>query len=729
MKYLLNYLLIPLLILNFFSFNFLNNDLRSNIYKFNINYQNQATENYSKYSENSISSQQFIDDLESVPENGTYELQANVDFSDSENDDVTGIKLNNITINGNGYTLYNRDITEIFNTDTFEVSEEHDGLGYYSFFTEISYCYIYNLNFDNFMLPFGVIWYSTLKNINSYNMNYQNLTFNVNSYNIYDQFSHMYDSEIEINIATIGLFAQALFDSSLFNINFENINFSDNTIILLDDSISVVVAPIGNITIENHNSFSVALINIYLNDISFINNEFISEINNDNFSKESEEQEKYFSIFYSPFIGSATTDRFDTYDAPNIYISDWEQIIFNNINISGNSNNFANYTFYSLLPPISGGVTFYGRNIYGFNLNLDIQLQLDNNENVAIGNLSDETYYPSEDFFYTGIYQTDWISDVYYENIVLNYTSFLDNESMIEQIYEYNYEYFYKFNSFWYYDKLNTNQDYSFILADKPTIIYKADDFYDKNEESIDFYISLIDGRYNQPTKSVYYSNYNINLINKNNNEIIWTGYAEYAPFDFEISIDSDLLFENNLYFEISNDYHIWDQDVDFRKYLPEIYNVSSFVEDDNLIVSYDFIDSYNLINSIDISLYDNLNNEIESKTIDYNNLENKYYLNSDEISFTTKIYDPNNYYLKMEVNCNIYKFYDPNLTIKSLDNNLIQYDENSDIEFRTQSILPNDNKSIAIWLIILIVIIALVLILIFIFLIYYFMIKNKKKI
>jgi hypothetical protein len=44
-------------------------------------------------------------------------------------------------------------------------------------------------------------------------------------------------------------------------------------------------------------------------------------------------------------------------------------------------------------------VTFYGKNIYGFNLNLDIQSQLDNNENIGIGNLEAANYYNEDNFY------------------------------------------------------------------------------------------------------------------------------------------------------------------------------------------------------------------------------------------------------------------------------------------------------------------------------------------
>jgi hypothetical protein len=73
-------------------------------------------------------------------------------------------------------------------------------------------------------------------------------------------------------------------------------------------------------------------------------------------------------------------------------------------------------------------------------------------------------------------------------------------------------------------------------------------------------------------------------------------------------------------------------------------------------------------------------------------------YLNSEQIIFDTKIDDPNNYYLEFEVNCNLHQFSEQNIVIKTLDDNLIQYNENSDIQFRTEAILPpNDNKSLPI--------------------------------
>lgn len=742
MKHLLNYLLIPLLILNFISFDFLNNDLKSNVDKANINYQNQATENYSEYSENSISSQQFIDDLESVPEGGTYELQANVDFSNSENDDVTGIELNNISIYGNGYTLYNRDITEIFNTDTFEVSEEHDGLGYYSFFTEVNGCYINNLNFDNFMLPFGVVTEPRLTDVNIYNLDYQNLTFNVVSANILDDYEYQLE-EINVNVSTIGLIFQeinAVGPSYLYNCCFENINFSNNTIILFDHNISTVVSPIGGIQILNDmvgEYSSIYFDNIYVNNITFSNNQFISGIINDNLYLEDENQQKYFSIFYNPFIGSATNDflmdgQFHSYTS-------WNQIVFNNINIYQNSNDFANYTFYSILPSISTGVNFEGKYVYGFNLNIDFQSQIDNGENIGLGTLSEAGFYYNEHYDddfdrYSGIYQLDlnWLTEVevYYQYIAMG--CFSTYQAMMSKVYSdtgaKNY-----YNE-WYYDRLNFDQDYSFVLADKPTITYQNYDFYNNYDESIYINFHFIDNihydGYGDNTEK-YFSNYTVNLINKDNNEIIWSGYAEYAPYSFEILFDDDynLLIENNLYFEISNDYHTWEQDVNLRKYLPEVYNVSSIVENNNLTVSYDFIDPYSLINSVNISLYGDLNNLIERETISYSGLQNNYYSNSEQIVFETKIDDPNKYYLKFEVNCNIYRYGPQNIIISTLRDDLIQYDQNSDIEFRTQSILPDNDKFIAVWLIILIVIIALLLILIFIFLIYYFIIKNKKKI
>lgn len=742
MKKFLNYFLIPLLILNFISFNFLNDNLKFNVDdEININYQNQATKNNLKYSENSISSQQFIDDLESVPRSGTYQLEANVDFSDSKNDDLTGIKLEDITISGNGYTLYNRDITEIFNTYTFELSEEHNGLGYYSFFQEISGCIIYNLNFDNFMLPFGIVTDSIFRNVNFYNFYYQNLTFNIVSANISDDYEYdaFENNNINANIATIGLVFQEInydgepFKSEIDNCCFENINFSNNIIILFDYSISTVIAPIGGVqTLLNSVFIQINFNDIYINNIEFSNNKFISGITDDNlfFTKDSE-QEKYFSIFYSPFIGSATNDF--GLDSFNDYVIQFDNIIFNNINVFDNINNFANYTFYSFLTPILTGITVYGQNIYVFNLNLNIQSQLDNNENVGVGNLSNpdaKNYFP-EYFYYTGIYQTDWINDVYYRYIVLD--NFLDSESMTEEIY--NHRAFASFSDDkWYYDKLSIDQDYSLILADKPIITYQNNDFYDNSNELLNINLFLIDGRYfgYNNIYEKYYSNYTINLINKNNNETIWNGYVKVAPDGFKILFNYDyynLLLENNLYFEISNDYHTWDQDINLRKYLPEIYNVSNIVDNNNLMISYDYVDPYNLINSIDISLYDNSNNLLESKIIEYNDSQINYYLNSEETFFETKIDDPNNYYLKFEVNCNIHRYGNPNIMIYTLRDDLIQYNENNYIEFRTQSIEPDNDKSIAIWLIVLIVIIILISIAIVIFLIYYFKTKKKNKI
>ncbi|CRX37102.1 / / hypothetical protein / 592641:594827 Reverse [Candidatus Hepatoplasma crinochetorum] len=733
MKSFFKLFLLPFLILNFLFFPFLNK--KSELNENYLDYQNQEINNYSEYSENSISSQQFIDDLESIPKYGTYELQSNVDFSDSKNDDVTGLELDSIRIQGNGYTLYDRDVTEIFNTTTFEVSEENGGLTYYSFFKEVDECYIYNLNFDNFMFPFGITYDSWFENLNFYNLDYQNLIFNVRSANIKDDYSYQLDDVI-VNIATIGLIFQditGLNGNYLYNCCFENINFSNNTIILFDQNISTVVSLIGGIeTLGSFpNAISVYFRNIYINNIIFSNNQFISGIDNNSFTKINSEQEKYFSIFYNPFIGSATNIfHIDEQYQTNASLS---EIIFNDINIYGNSNNFANYTFYSLLPSISTGVTFFGKNIYGFNLNLDIETESDNGENISIGSLSNDVYYPPLDFYYTGIYQSDLINDdVYYRYIPLDY-SFSDNTSMIEQMYLDNYQVS-NYNEWWYYDKLSTDQDYSLVLAGKPTIVYFSDSYYDQDEETLDFSFRLIDGRYKEPSEfdpNQYYSNYTISLIDRNNDEIIWSQYVEYpserGANKFKISIDSELLFENNLYFEISNDYHFWEQDVNFRKYLPEIYNVSNVVEDNNLMVSYDFIDPYNLINSINISLYDNLNNQIENKTIDYNNIENDY-LNSEQIIFDTEIDDPNNYYLKIEVNCNLYEFNDPNIVIKTLDDNLIQYSENSDILFRTEAILPpSDDKSLSLWAIILIILFSLILITLFIFSIYFFMIKKKK--
>ncbi|AHK22659.1 hypothetical protein X271_00559 [Candidatus Hepatoplasma crinochetorum Av] len=727
MKSFLKLFLVPILGLFFLPFIFSNKNL--NLNEDNINYQNNKINDYSEYSENSISSQQFIYELESVPDWGTYELEHNVDFSDSENDDVTGLELNKIIIEGNGYTLYNRDVTDIFNTNTFEVSEANNGLGYYSFFSDVNSCSIFNLNFDNFMFPFGEINESFLTNVNFYNINYQNLIFNVYSPNIIDR--EDYDNKI-INIATIGLIAQNIFGTNFENCAFENINFSNNKIILFDETISTIIAPIGNS--ESYILSEYHFDDIYINNINFSNNQFISSFSNNLFI-EDEGQEKYFSIFYSPFIGSVTNGFQSDEGVPNSINLD--EVIFNNINVNGNSNDFANYTFYSLLPPISSGISFNGENIYGFNLNLDIQSQLDNNENIAVGNLSSEGFYLSEDFYYTGIYQTDWIDDVYYQNIALDYTSFSDNESMIKGIYQNNgSSTLNELTDFWYYDKLSINQDYSLVLVDKPTIIYKYDSFYDQNEKTNDIYFKLLDGR-NSLSRNDYYANYTINLINKDNNEIIWNEYVDNLLWlgagEFEASIDLELLFENNLYFEISNDYHIWEQDVNFRKYLPKVYNVSNTIDNNDLIVSYDFVDPYNLINSINISLYDSLNNQIETKTIDYNNLENNNYLDSKEVIFDTKIDDSNNYYLEFEVNCNnfdYYKSYDSPFYITTLDNNLIQYNENNDIQFKTESIIPPDNnESISWWIILLIVIFVLILLVLSIYIIYYFKKKSKKKI
>jgi hypothetical protein len=319
MKSFLSYFLVLFLILVFLPFVYLNNNLNSRkiLDENNKNYKSNEIEDYSEYSENSISSQQFIDDLESVPEYGIYELQSNVDFSDAKNDDVTGIELNGITIYGNGYTLYNRDVTEIFNIDTFEVSEENNGLEYYSFFEEINNCVFYDLNFDNFMFPFGNVKISYFENVNFYNTNYENLTFNIKSSNINDKFSNNGGdfNLIDINIATIGLIIQTSLDTEFCNCCFENINFLNNEILLYDENISTVVSLIGNYTIGGEGRFNSDFKNIYVNDISFINNQFISKINNNLFF-ENEEQEKYFSIFYSPFIGSinnSDTSK-DSYD-------------------------------------------------------------------------------------------------------------------------------------------------------------------------------------------------------------------------------------------------------------------------------------------------------------------------------------------------------------------------------------------------------------------------------
>jgi|ERR1051325_54566 hypothetical protein len=418
MKSFFKLFLVLFLILGFLPFVFLNNNIKpnKNLNENNKNYQSEEINDYPEYSENSISSQQFIDELESIPEGGTYELQHNVDFSNAENDDATGIELNNIYINGNGYTLYNRDVTEIFNTNTFEVSEENGGLTYYSFFKELNSTEIYNLNFDNFMFPFGIVNdYSRLENINVYNLDYQNLTFNVKSANIKDDYNYQLE-DITVNVATIGLIFQDIKgknETSLYNCCFENINFSNNQIVLFDENISTVVGLIGGIETLLYFPGSICIYfrNIYINNVTFSNNQFISGINNNSLSKINSEQEKYFSIFYSPFIGSATNVfQIDSISQTQAFLS---EIIFNNINIYGNSNNFANYTFYSLLPSIATGVTFVGANIYGFNLNIDFQSQINNGENIGLGSLSEEGFYDSslhEGYHlseYSGIYELE----------------------------------------------------------------------------------------------------------------------------------------------------------------------------------------------------------------------------------------------------------------------------------------------------------------------------------
>jgi hypothetical protein len=55
-------------------------------------------------------------------------------------------------------------------------------------------------------------------------------------------------------------------------------------------------------------------------------------------------------------------------------------------------------------------------------------------------------------------------------------------------------------------------------------IVYEGNHFYDQNNETMSLSFKLLDGRYNKPSDSnqnVYYSNYTINLINRENNETI----------------------------------------------------------------------------------------------------------------------------------------------------------------------------------------------------------------
>ncbi|BDV03778.1 MAG: hypothetical protein HPPSJP_4990 [Candidatus Hepatoplasma scabrum] len=723
----------------FFFSQFNNNDLNINIEE---NIKIEEDEQFAKYEENSISSQEFIDDLRNVPQDGVYELQSNVDFSDSENDDITGLSLEHMFIDGNGYTLYNRDATAVFDTTTFDVTEEHDGIKYYSFFQEIYDVTIADLNFDNFMFPFGNINHVFLYNVNIFNTTYQNLIFNIYSSNISDSFSYKLN-DWTVNIATIGLIMNN-FDGSIWIASyFDHINFIDNQINLYDQNVTPVISLIGSAKLQTqgddwwHGNWEAHPENIfdtiYINNITFANNEFnIKNSNQDHFLLENP-SDHFYGIFYNPFIGCLINDYdLDFQLRTNIY---FHSIIFNDINVYDNINNSESYTSYSILPAINNSVTIHGENIYLFNLNFDIMNAINEKEKIEVGLLFvNDAFYTFLNLDYSGFYQNELIDPSIYVNFIF-LKKYSNDTEMIYQINQNNAgdE---DLLDIWYYGKVESEQDYSLILPEKPTMVCGGGNLYQLNSNddttSVRFYLKkgFIDYRDED------YFEYTINLIDGTSNEIIWTDQAYPRHTSFLIDINLDLMYQNNLYFQVSDDEKIWEpQYLDFREFFPELYDVNSSVDNNILTISYQIYDPYQLTRFIDISLYNKDNLKLEIEEIDYTLSSNQNQIEENEITFDTEITDDfNNYYLIFEVYCGIYflsinfspQSVDPD-SVAKLNDQFIKYSNDNDIIFLLESIYPDDLNLFPIWAIILISL-AFFLFIVFIILICYFLIKKKLK-
>ncbi len=169
-----------------------------------------------------------------------YNLEMDVDLSDLTVSEK--INLNNITLNGNGHKIYDRNLK---GKNDFAIRNEANEKDLY-LFESVNNATIKNLTFDNVIFPIYTLNKSHLFNVNFENTAYENMSFTI--YAFQENFSEVGS---QIDTATIGLFILRMNNSTLENVEIKNISFSnnkiENTVGTSAREKTVIVAPIGYI--------------------------------------------------------------------------------------------------------------------------------------------------------------------------------------------------------------------------------------------------------------------------------------------------------------------------------------------------------------------------------------------------------------------------------------------------------------------------------------------------
>ncbi len=326
----------------------------------------------------------FVDTLNNLSPGSTYELTSDVDLSNLTINDR--INLNKITLNGNGHKIYNRRLND---EKKFTINNESDERKLYLFETITNDSIINNLTFDNVLFPIYLLDTSHLVNVKFENTTYQEMNFILKATElVFDQ--EQEGGDIDLNVVTIGLFILKVENSTFENIVIENLIFNNNNIKnevdVVDREETIIIAPIGYIKEETHDSIintpTNTFENIYINHVEFKENNFNGKLLFDYINHGGHgsfmDYGNVSSIILTPtlggIIGYKTNDSYAKVTSKHIVIND---ITFdsNTSEITGNeiySFGLGQGIFYSLGSVVNLGNQSIINDTMIFNLNIKL---------------------------------------------------------------------------------------------------------------------------------------------------------------------------------------------------------------------------------------------------------------------------------------------------------------------------------------------------------------------
>lgn len=617
-----------------------------------------------------MSGQEFVDDLNALGANQTYKLDSDVDLSDLPMG--TAIEpLEKVTIEGNYHTIYNRSLD-----DTINLTNLADGV---YLFKSIEETTINNLIFDNTPFVFQSVVNSDLNNVNFINTHIDNKTINTTPSSVFVE-----SSSVNTKATGIGLFIEFFANSSWTNSVIDNVSFSDNVInnkTSASDIGTIFVSPISYIKETQKSSASVItdaneFQNIFVNNLSYENNVFQGSDLSSKTTTSAYDYGNASSIYFSPlFAASFGYKTNDSYAKINV-----NNLVVNNLTYINNKSTITNNTingynrgqgiFYSINPAFIVGSQLKIEQSYLFNLDINNEMDPETLINTGYVNSLNNYGNPSKGYTITNLsyyYQNQNLRDYNgFDSVLYKYT---DYQTMIDSINiaspttknAMNWD-----ENLWEIKQLASDQD--------PTL-YMHYDLWVSNSD-------LTFNSQNIAFKGVFRTG--------NFSSGVWDVAISSGSNTFERSYQSgkdiqeilltETIFDptTDLIVTFSQNDVSYTKRIDTSYFIPKITRVYNNVVDDKLEVSVDFINNYGYDLAFDIKLYrkNDLIEKFEKQLIDPEISVN----NVTFTSLTTFIEDDDysDYYFDVEIN-----YATDGQNWSSIYDGIINFDDTSLINYR----------------------------------------------